>query len=590
MVLENILHRNFGRWRRITAGEARVLYEGTIEADSRVFKCAKCDQFVTFVYGDIQVCHFRHSRAEEDKSCEDRRDPDSTVTEYFKKEKKKTLSNHYYSYKYPLKIEIRGESASFLIGFPPLERLNDSPIRNGDVGSLVIYPQQFDFISEKLKDEPRQYLIERLNDKHVVFLPVGSIPAAKYTIEWEKGSGDSVDAQKNIEEIVDGVGVDRNTKISAIFSVKNGRMIPIDKSIKVGEPYYLLTDLEVSKDHLTDKENPNSLIKDKEFSKEIWPRQVNFYTGKDANVASRVKKIFLYQFRINRYNDETRDFIRKISRDYYTLTPQSTLMIPVWPAFVQRGDKYRYYSTNSPVRVFVQGDCGLDGYPRGTQYECYECPKGNTDTDVRVVSFREDQKYDDKILCATSGDIYNFRIYNSIYLSSFSKDPTSRRSHKIEVFTGKGSKNQSVQAGYVDRLPEGRSLTISARYDGYIEIRKRNRTVYRQAFVSGEEKTVPTLKMGHESRVYQGLDCCWKLSIRKTPRNNRAKDHSRSIYRRLTQSNGERVQFSFLMARRLAHKVKSLRLKNWILQQAKVGTISSKALRLLNSYHHTTKK
>ncbi len=62
-----------GEWVRTDAAKTDHEYNNTVSVSSRMFRCYNCFQYVTFVKGnEYRISHFKHSRGEEDKNCEDR--------------------------------------------------------------------------------------------------------------------------------------------------------------------------------------------------------------------------------------------------------------------------------------------------------------------------------------------------------------------------------------------------------------------------------------------------------------------------------------------------------------------------------------
>ena len=62
-----------GEWVRTTATAMDREYDYTVSVSSHTFRCYNCFQYVTFVKGnEDRISHFKHSRGEEDKNCEDR--------------------------------------------------------------------------------------------------------------------------------------------------------------------------------------------------------------------------------------------------------------------------------------------------------------------------------------------------------------------------------------------------------------------------------------------------------------------------------------------------------------------------------------
>ena len=60
-------------WKHVTAEEAETLFpKQSVPAGTRQFICECCGQYVSFTKDGINVRHFKHSRGEEDKTCEER--------------------------------------------------------------------------------------------------------------------------------------------------------------------------------------------------------------------------------------------------------------------------------------------------------------------------------------------------------------------------------------------------------------------------------------------------------------------------------------------------------------------------------------
>ena len=74
MPLTNVWTRDaYGEWVRTDAEKTDRNHRCTVSADSRMFRCYSCFQYVTFVKGsECRVSHFRHSSSETSKDCEDR--------------------------------------------------------------------------------------------------------------------------------------------------------------------------------------------------------------------------------------------------------------------------------------------------------------------------------------------------------------------------------------------------------------------------------------------------------------------------------------------------------------------------------------
>lgn len=74
MPLTNVWTRDaHGEWVRTDAEKTDCNHRYTVSADSRMFRCYSCFQYVTFVKdSEYRISHFRHSSSETNKDCEDR--------------------------------------------------------------------------------------------------------------------------------------------------------------------------------------------------------------------------------------------------------------------------------------------------------------------------------------------------------------------------------------------------------------------------------------------------------------------------------------------------------------------------------------
>ena len=74
MPLTNVWTRDpHGEWVRTDAVSTDRHYPYSVSADSRIFRCYSCFQYVTFVKGSSnRICYFKHSAGYSDKDCEDR--------------------------------------------------------------------------------------------------------------------------------------------------------------------------------------------------------------------------------------------------------------------------------------------------------------------------------------------------------------------------------------------------------------------------------------------------------------------------------------------------------------------------------------
>lgn len=95
-------------WKHVTAEEAEALFpKQSVPAGTRQFICECCGQYVSFTKDGINVRHFKHSRGEEDKTCEERvaRNAECEIVQYN-------------TYDFPLRLALYDTDLNLSIGIP----------------------------------------------------------------------------------------------------------------------------------------------------------------------------------------------------------------------------------------------------------------------------------------------------------------------------------------------------------------------------------------------------------------------------------------------------------------------------------------
>lgn len=95
-------------WKHVTAEEAEALFpKQSVSAGTRQFICECCGQYVSFTKDGINVRHFKHSRGEEDKTCEERvaRNAECEIVQYN-------------TYDFPLRLALDDTDFNLSIGIP----------------------------------------------------------------------------------------------------------------------------------------------------------------------------------------------------------------------------------------------------------------------------------------------------------------------------------------------------------------------------------------------------------------------------------------------------------------------------------------
>lgn len=197
-------------WKRITVEE--VLGEkpyGGISARSGLLMCELCGQYVTLANGPKIQPYFKHSRSEDDKSCEERTFGNGGTYRRY------DIQPH----ELPLRLKYTMNSISLEVGLLSL---------SAEVRSQ--YPGNYIYIQPKGRST-LQFSFERLQTDQITYLNVGK-PATEYKI-LTKFSDSEISRvwPKTIK------GVDAR---STLFDARTGKKLPYDADVIVNQEYLLL--------------------------------------------------------------------------------------------------------------------------------------------------------------------------------------------------------------------------------------------------------------------------------------------------------------------------------------------------------------
>ena len=197
-----------GQWTRVSAEEAAALFPYPVSVHQKVFVCELCGQYVTFTGPGSKTRHFKHSRGDENKDCEERSvGYESTPLQA----KDRGL---------PIVIQVQNGECSFLIGFPAAP-------------DYVLEKMQSECIWIEFGSKRREYSIERFNHGRSTYFPVGSQLEEKYVVSC---SNMELREHCKFPEITEGYAGD-----GRLFDATTGRMLPFDSDVSVGKKYYYYT-------------------------------------------------------------------------------------------------------------------------------------------------------------------------------------------------------------------------------------------------------------------------------------------------------------------------------------------------------------
>lgn len=197
-------------WERITAEKACEIIppNSTVSANSGLFMCELCGQYVTLTKKGNNVRHFRHQSGEKSKNCPER---------LFGSSLKYINLNEY---QLPIRIKVSNQHFSFELG------LVRAPIEDFDDFRIIIEPIGYN------RGSSYEYAKERLNPESITYLSIGDNPTKAYKLSLPEGLDE---LYKYWPPEIKGMD-DEGT----IFDKQSGRMLSFDADVEVNTNYYLL--------------------------------------------------------------------------------------------------------------------------------------------------------------------------------------------------------------------------------------------------------------------------------------------------------------------------------------------------------------
>lgn len=192
------------KWVPITIEETKRLFPNvTVSAKSGMFMCRLCNQKVALTSNTRR--YFKHSRAEDDKNCEDR--SESYYNGYFG-----SFFDYIPQEYLPLKIKVLNGNFSIEMGF----------------GKLKIFDETKTFSVKSEGNNEFIYSSERIQKAGITYLGVGINPAETYTLTV---TGENKSNTYEIEGI---------RTSGALFDYKTNRIIKYGGDVQADKEYLLL--------------------------------------------------------------------------------------------------------------------------------------------------------------------------------------------------------------------------------------------------------------------------------------------------------------------------------------------------------------
>ena len=303
-------------WKKITVEELLAQNpQGGISAKSGLLMCELCGQYVTFARGRTNQPHFKHSKYEDDKNCEERRIGNSGGYRNYNAQ----------VHELPLRINISTGSIILELGLLPIG--NDYKQR---------YPNNQVYI-QPLGETSLQFSFERIHNEQITYLNVGK-PAEEYKIRTKKGWNDFAAIWP--ESVI---GVDPK---GTLFDSKTGKKLPYDADVIVHHDYLLL----------------------------ISQSALMSYSLKALSIQKLAENVYgkwaVYRVSANDLSEKAAKFFLQY---HARLTAKPVNVIPLWPTVINSPYFIRYDAKT--LYVFVQGDVAPHIFPAPDNYQVWEDAK-----------------------------------------------------------------------------------------------------------------------------------------------------------------------------------------------------------------------
>ena len=305
-------------WKRITAQEATRLFSGgTVSANSKLFRCDLCYQYVMLTDGKERIRYFKHSAYEENKECPERILGSASIIDYSPK-----------SYELPIRlINISDSQFELEIGLVCVPQA----ILKAQKGKKIV-------IHAKDSETQYTYSFERLNLFSITYVSIGSQPYSEYEILVGE------DLRVFWPSKVEGINANGN-----LFDGKTRKKLIDDTAVQIGETYYLLT------------------------------TRRNLCSNKSVKIDKITEKAILwcswciYEVKATAFTQEAARFF---SDFHCTLTEAPMLLQLVWPLYIET--PYLIKHNGDYIWMHFKGENGITikTYPE-MKLTAVDCNKGN---------------------------------------------------------------------------------------------------------------------------------------------------------------------------------------------------------------------
>lgn len=520
-------------WKRITAKNAARLHSGgTVSAHSGLFMCELCGQYVTFTDGKIRARHFRHSAAEKDKDCPERRfGPD--YLGYFEYEPQK--------HELPIRIVVSA-AASTLEPFKFELGLIRAPISSlGADFSVQIKP-------DGALAPIGPFRKERLISDGITYLPLGSLPSEKYILSFSNLSNEqNATLRKFWPEEISGINSE-----GTLFDKETGRKLTNDADVEINKEYYLL---------LLNR-----------------PDQSGLCTSSNSGI--RMQKIaqkragwgswILYEVCASTLCEEAARFFLNF---HCRLTDHPISLQPVWPLYVAGEFLIKLKHSHNNLYMFVTGD---------------EATVVKTFPQTKVHPLRSGKSEQSKlyeISCQGRQQLISAGRTQPLQYIYFWKETLDQVGTVPKISVLDLSQSE-IPPGETDTLPRKGILRFKSAFDGELIISYSNRVTGRRKIHADQMLELDDLSFGVKVQALIGLDEVWYIHFKK--QQSVIADNDAEIMKYITRTSGVAIPSPHALrniSSVLAARGRYPQLCQWLSQCIRDGTINEQSYRRLQQFY-----
>ena len=375
--------------------------------------------------------------------------------------------------------------------------------------------------------EKYSYSLEQLKEGSITYLPIGNTPAAKYTLTVPR------DLTKYWPKTVKGISAP-----GAIFDNLTGKLLPASADVQANKKYYLLTNQNYTGHFWNKTKIKAKKICEQRFSSTIW----NIFELEATDLNEEAAKFFLMY--------------------HCRLTDDPLEMRPIWPIHIET--PYLIKHNSDKIIMHISGGRLItpQTFPSAA---VIPAPGGK----VFKISCNGRQQ----LISVGKANVLQYMYLWQEPLNATTEEPT------ISVTDSNGI---SVENGDQEKLPDGKSLSVEALYDGKIIIKLHDQIIDIIPLSANTRKVIPNIGFGQTIQILQGLDVVWVASYKKV--SNAKTSADAALFQKLNSFNGYEMEVPHTFGG-IAVKLKNYPMtKQWLTQIVKNGRAPSDAVSYLKKY------